>query len=262
MKLIDLSLPLESNSPSEPMTFDEKFGSPLQIRYFSHEEGAELYFTTFECTRDDLPTGLGNGLEVIHGLTHNSTHLDAPWHFGPTTEGNKSKTIDEIPLEWCYGDCVILDMRHKEIDELILAKDVEQGLDKIGYKLKPMDIVFIQTGADKLWGTPQYQTDYPGMTREATEWLIDRGIKVMGVDAYNFDLPFPTQKRLFKETGDRSVIEPCHYLGVEREYLHIEKLANLDKVPKPSGFKVTCFPIKTKDGSAGWVRVVAFVENS
>ena len=261
MKLIDLSLPLEHNSISEPNTFGDKFGSPAQITYFSHQQGAELYLNTFGCTYDDLPDGLGNGVEVVHGLTHNSTHLDAPWHFAPMSEGKKAKTIDEIPLEWCYSDCVILDMRHKKPDELILAKDVEEALNKTGYKIKPMDMVFFQTGADKLWGRPEYQTNYPGMTREAAEWLIDGGVKIMGVDAYNFDLPFPTQKRIFQETGDKTVIEPCHYLGRDREYLHIEKLANLDKVPTPFGFKVACFPIKIKNGSAGWVRVVAFIED-
>ena len=261
MKLIDLTLTFEDNMISEPDTFPDKFCSPARINYFAHEEGAHLYFTTFDCTAEDLPDGLGNGVEVIQGLTHNCTHLDAPWHFAPTCEGKKSKTIDEIPLEWCYGDCVVLDMRHKKTDELILAKDVEEALNKIAYDVKPWDIVFIQTGADKLWGKKEYQTEYPGMTREATEWLIDRGVKVMGIDAYNFDLPFPTQKRLFHETGDKSVIEPCHYLGRDREYLHIEKLANLDALPEPFGFKVSCFPLKIKNGSAGWVRVVAYIED-
>jgi kynurenine formamidase len=261
MRLIDLSLPLQDSSPSEPTTFGEKFGSPARITYFPHSVGAELYLSTFNCTYDDLPDGLGNGVEVVHGLTHNSTHLDAPWHFAPTSEGKKAKTIDEIPLEWCYGDCVVLDMRHKKTDEEIFAKDAQAVLKKIGYKVKPMDIVFFQTGADKLWGKPEYQTHYPGVTRDVAEYFIDQGVKIMGVDAYNFDLPFPTQKRLFHQTGDKKVIEPCHYLGRDREYLHIEKLANLDKLPRPFGFKVACFPIKIKNGSAGWVRVVAFVED-
>jgi hypothetical protein len=62
----------------------------------------------------------------------------------------------------------------------------------------------------------------------------------MGVDAYNFDMPFPAQRRMHKETGDPSVIEPCHWeLGYERNYCHMETLANLDKVPRPYGFTVS-----------------------
>jgi len=53
---------------------------------------------------------------------------------------------------------------------------------------------------------------------------------------------------------------PAHFLGREREYCHIEKMANLDKIPKPFGFKVACFPIKVEKASAGWVRAVAIIE--
>ena len=45
-----------------------------------------------------------------------------------------------------------------------------------------------------------------------------------------------------------------------RIYNLIEKLANLDILPKPYGFKVACFPVKLTGGSAGWTRVVAIFE--
>ena len=40
----------------------------------------------------------------------------------------------------------------------------------------------------------------------------------------------------------------------------MEKLANLEALPRPHGFKVACFPVKIKDASAGWVRPVAIFE--
>jgi len=64
----------------------------------------------------------------------------------------------------------------------------------------------------------------------------------------------------FEKTGDKSIIWEAHFAGREREYCHIEKLANLDKIPKPFGFKVACFPIKITGASAGWCRPVAIVE--
>ncbi|MHB8277009.1 MAG: cyclase family protein [Candidatus Humimicrobiaceae bacterium] len=259
MKLVDLSLALEDKSVSEPTSFGEKFYSPLEIMYMPHDEGAELYMSTYDCKKEELPYGHGNAVEVVHGLTHNGTHMDAPWHFAPTSEGKKSKTIDEVPLEWCFGDCVVLDFRHLAPETMIHAEDVEKALKKINYTIKPFDIVFFQTGADKYWGTKAYQTEFPGIQTDAVEYLIDRGVKLMGVDAYNFDLPFPTQKRLFQEKRDNCYIDPCHYLSFRKEYSHIEKLCNLDKVPT-HGFKVACFPLKIKGGSGAWVRVVAFVE--
>ena len=61
--------------------------------------------------------------------------------------------------------------------------------------------------------------------------------------------------------ADKGVIWAAHYAGIEKEYCHIEKLANLDKLPRPFGFKVACFPVKLTGGSAGWSRVVAIVED-
>ena len=263
MKLFDLSLDVVPGSPSEP-DFGPKFGSPPEIRYFAHREGADAYIHLFGCTHDDLPDGLGNGIDKIESITHSSTHLDAPWHFAPFTDNDRNKparTIDQIPLEWCYGDGVVIDVRHVPNETHIKAKHCQEALDKMGYQVKPGDIVMFRTDAYKLWGSPEYQTDFPGVSKEAALFFIDQGVKVMGVDAYNFDLPFPTQIRIWKETHDPRIIEECHYLGREREYLYIEKLANLDKLPRPFGFKVSCFPIKFKSASASWVRVVAYFED-
>jgi kynurenine formamidase len=170
-------------------------------------------------------------------------------------------TIDEVPLDWYFGPGVILDFSHKKAEEPILASDVMAALRKINYQVKPNDIVLFRTDAYKLWPTAAYQTDFPGITKEAAVCLIEQGVRVMGVDAYNFDMPFPAQRRMYQETGDPSVIEPCHWeLGYERNYCHIEKLANLDKVPRHYGFTVSALPVKVQGASAGWCRAVAIIE--
>ena len=58
----------------------------------------------------------------------------------------RARTIDEMPLEWFYGDGVVLDFRYKARGSLISAADVEAALDTLGYPLKPGDIVLIQPG--------------------------------------------------------------------------------------------------------------------
>jgi kynurenine formamidase len=72
--------------------------------------------------------------------------------------GMPSLTIDEIPLEWCFGDGVVLDFRHKADGDRITVGDVEKELKRIKYEIKPLDIVLIHTGADAAWGTSQYLT--------------------------------------------------------------------------------------------------------
>jgi kynurenine formamidase len=98
------------------------------------------------------------------------------------------------------------------------------------------------------------------MTRTATVWLIDKGCRVMGIDAWGWDRPFWAIKEEFSKTGDRSILWSGHYAGIDREFCHIEKLANLDKLPHPFGFKVACFPVKLTGGSAGWSRVAAIFD--
>ncbi|MDO8672982.1 MAG: cyclase family protein [Dehalococcoidia bacterium] len=251
-KLVDLTLPLET------LPFDADGMNP-RITHLTHETNAERMTTIFGCQRADLPGGIGWASDRVELATHAGTHLDAPFHFWPQSEGKRAITIDEVPLDWCYSDGVVLDVRHLPAGALIGVDDVKEALRKIEYELKPMDIVMIMTGASKLWGTPEYFTNYPGMGRESTLWLIDRGIKVMGTDAWGWDRPFRVMAEEFARTGDKKIIWGGHFAGIDKEYLHIEKLANLDKLP-PHGFKVSCFPIPVSKASAGWVRVVAFLD--
>jgi len=250
-RIIDLSVPTE-DSPSEPL--------PVKVNHESHEQSVEMMKMFFGCTEQDLPQGLGWANDSVTLGAHAGTHVDAPWHYFPTAEGKKARTIDQMPLDWFYHDGVVLDMRHKPKGSAITVDDLKAALAKINYQLKPWDIVMIQTGADKLWGKPEYFEAGCGMTRESTLWLIEQGIRVMGIDAWGWDRPFWAIKEEFARTGDKSIIWGAHFAGRDKEYCHIEKLANLDKLPRPFGFKVACFPVKLSGGSAGWSRVVAIVE--
>ncbi len=251
MKVIDLSVPTESG-PSEPQR--------IEVTHSDHEEGVRGMTRIFECSPEDLPDGKGWAVDTLTLSTHSGTHVDAPWHYTPVSEGKRARTIDEMPLEWFYGDGVVLDMRHKPHGSGITVEDLKAALGKINYTLKAGDIVMIETGADKSWGSAEYFEAGCGMTRESTLWLIGQGIRVMGTDAWGWDRPFWAIREEFKQTKDSSIIWGGHFAGIEKEYCHIEKLANLDKLPRPFGFKVACFPIKITAASGGWVRVAAIVE--
>jgi len=250
-KVIDLSVTMANNPP----------GSFIQseIMYYSHEEGAKARGKSLNLPEGFFPENRFAAEEVTKVSTHAGTHLDAPWHYGPTSEGKPAKPIDEIPLEWCYGDGVVLDFSYKKAGELISAQDVQKALVKISYKLKPLDIVLIRTDASKHYGEPGYENTHPGMGRESTLWLIEQGIKVMGIDAFGWDRPFGVMLREC-QSGAKGVFWAGHFVGKEKEYCHLENLANLDLIPVPYGFKVAVFPIKIKRASAGWVRAVAIVD--
>ena len=250
-QVIDLSVTIENFALFETW-------SP-EIVYMDHYEGAKSRAKQMGLKTSAFSDGIHMAVERVTLVTHAGTHLDAPWHYGPKSEGKPSKTIDQIPLNWCFSDGVVLDLRHKKTGESITIDDLEASLHKIEYNLKPYDIVLLMTGADQYLDDPEYPDIHPGMAREATLWLIEKGIKIAGTDGWGFD---KGAKYMLKEqkSGKQNALWPAHVAGREKEYCHIEKLANLDKIPKPYGFKVAVFPIKIARASAGWVRAVAIIE--
>ena len=255
-RFVDLSISIESGLPSDPEMMIPK------IDYLDHAQGAEQMKDFFPgVKKDQLPGGLGWAVEFLTLTTHSGTHLDAPYHYHPTMDkGKDALTIDEIPLEWCFNDGVVLDFRQKNDGERITIEDLDKELGRIDYEIKPLDIVLIQTGAEDAWGTQEYLVKGAGMDRESTLYLLEKGVKVVGIDAWSWDRPLPFLAKEFQETGDPKVVWEAHFAGIEMGYCHMEKMANLSAIGRPHGFTVSCFPIKIKGASAGWTRPVAIVD--
>jgi kynurenine formamidase len=256
-RFVDLSISIEPNSPSDPPAMIPK------IEYWDHSRGADHMKDFFPGVGPEhLPAGLGWAIEYITLSTHSGTHLDAPYHYHPMMDkGRRALTIDEIPLEWCYGDGVVLDFRHKDDGDRITVEDLEAELNRIQYEIKPFDIVLIQTGADAAWGSPEYLVTGAGMCRESTLFLTERGVKIVGIDAWSWDRPLPFQAKEFQQSLDSKVIWEAHFAGIEIGFCHMEKMANLSAIGTSKGFTICCFPVKIKGASAGWVRPVAIVND-
>ncbi|GAA4790786.1 cyclase family protein [Lysobacter hankyongensis] len=251
-RMIDLSVVLD-DLPSERV--------PVRIRRVLHREGADEMSALFGVPVADLPDGLGWAGEEFTLITHAGTHMDAPWHYGPTSEGAPAPRIDEVPLEWCIGQAVVLDVRHHARGYELQADDLRDALARIPHTLAPGEIVLLRTGADAAWGRPEYPDLGCGLGREALLWLVDQGVRVVGTDAWGLDRPFDAMREAYLRSGDASVIWPTHYAGRERAYCQLEKLANLHLLP-PTGATVTCYPIKLGRAGAAWVRAVAHLPSS
>ncbi len=252
MRFLDLSVMLEDDAGWAP------WWARTRVSRQGHRMGALAMGVLFGVLPRHLKTGLGWANEELKLSSHGTTHLDAPFHYGPSSGGKPARTVDEVPLEWCFGDGVVLDMRHKEEDEAVSVSDLEGELARIGYRLKAMDIVLVHTAADRFLGKREYFDRGCGVSAEATRWLIAQGIKVMGIDAWGWDAPLTRQAREARRTGRPDVFWAAHYVGVEREYCQLERLTNLGALPA-HGFTACCFPLKVKGGSAGPARVVAML---
>lgn len=237
--IIDLSMPVHNNMVTFP-----RIVRPSLLMYESWEEfadriGAAQYGTKW----------LTATYQVVLS-DHVGTHIDSLKHLrkeGPGPEG--------IPLDYCYGDGVVLDLSDKPFGYGITGDDMEAALKRIGYELKPLDIVLIYTGAGRINETDDYMRNHCGAAATGTQYLIDHGIKVMGIDAITWD---PPVWAMF----ERKEFWESHRLMLDQEYYHIENLMNLDKLlDRPYDFKVSALPVKWSGTTASPIRAVAIREN-
>lgn len=253
---IDISMPITNDVLTDP--------PPLRpvITYTNHQEGVEEMLRFFPgLTKEDLPDGEAWAVEDVKLTTHSGSHMDAPWHYHSTTDhgSRRSPTIDEAPLDLFWRPGVKLDFRHFPDGYVATAADVEAELARIGHDLVPFDIVLVNTAAAAAYGGPNFTSAGCGIGREATLYMTERGVQVVGTDAWSWDAPFIHTAKTFAETRDTSIIWEGHKAGREMPYYQMEKLQNLEALP-PYGFTVACFPVKIARASAGWIRAVAMID--
>jgi len=255
-RIIDISMPLENDVKSDPDPYSPR------IEYFTHKDTLSSLATFFPGLQSqDMPDGEAWAIERIELITHNGTHLDAPYHFHSTMDGGKRAiTIDEVDLNWCFQPGVKLDFRHLPDGAVVTAEDVEEELRRINHTLQPLEIVLVNTRAGERYGHDDYINAGCGMGREATLYLLERGVRVTGTDGWSWDAPFIYTQERYRDSGNADLIWEGHKVGRDIGYCHLEKLHNLEALP-PDGFIVSCFPVKIKGASAGWTRAVALIDD-
>jgi kynurenine formamidase len=118
--------------------------------------------------------------------------------------------------------------------------------------------VLVRTGRDVFYAQPDYMMRGCAVTAQATRWLYERGVRVMGIDAWGWDGPLDRQAKEALDRGEPGIFWAAHQADLS--YSQIERLVNLGSLP-PFGFKIACFPLKIEGGSAGPARAVAIVDD-
>ncbi len=236
-RLIDLSMAVHRDMVTFP-----RVPPPTLVTYESWTEYAERIGAAERGVTSLTATSL------VVTVDHVGTHCDAVRHIVPSAGGPEA-----IPLDYCYGDGVLLDFRDRAPGYGITARDIDAALDRIGYRLQERDIVLIHTGASSYNDQARYLRDHPGMTREATLHLIEHGVRMMGIDAVTFD---PPVWAMF----ERNQLWEAHRVMNEHPYWHVENLCNLDQIGRSHGFTVSLLPVKWIGTTAAPVRAVAILE--
>lgn len=255
MKILDLSVSIVDGLPVDPPT------QIAHIEYSDHQQGVQTMLPFFPgAKKEDLLDGAGWATENIQVTSHSGTHMDAPWHYHPTMNGGEpSWTIDQCPLEWCISDGVVVDFSNKPDGYVCTPQDFQDYFQSVGYTLKPGDIVMVHTSAMEAWGTAAYLAKGCGVGWDATIWLADQGVHIVGTDAWSWDAPLGSIAKRYAETHNKKLLWEGHKAGSQIIYFQMEKLNNLDKLP-PFGFQVICLPVKIEKAGAGWCRTVAVLE--
>ncbi len=172
--------------------------------------------------------------QVVMG-THQGTHLDAMYHFF-----DDGRTLDQMPLDWFYGECFVLRIPKRPNAEITRA-----DLEPFEERLQPEAKILVETGWHRRFGEADFFKDFPSFTQEAARYLASRRIRLLGMD-----MP----------TIGKDWLELHHILLASKvEIVVVEGLANLDRVP--DRFLFIGFPLNFKGRDGSPIRAVACCED-
>ena len=208
MKIVDLSHPLVHGQ--------ETFAWDPKLSIISHGNTRNLRY---------------NITQISMG-THQGTHVDAMYHFL-----DDGKTIDQMPLDWFYGDAHLIRIP-KHADERLEVADFEP-FEKL---LQPGAKIIYETGWHRHFGRSDFYTNFPTLTIEAGQYLASKNIRLLGMDT---------------PTPSKDWYEIHHDILLPKEIVIVESLAHLDQVPDQFVFAGFPLNIQGRDGSP--IRAVAIV---
>jgi len=176
----------------------------------------------------------GFASKQLNFTSHQGTHIDAMAHMV-----EKGKTLNEIELAQFEGKAIVVDV-HSFLGKQIPVT-VFQEIENL---VEATDFVLLYTGWNIHWGTAAYESNFPTMTKEATNYLCERNIKGIGMDCFS---PDPVGSPDYAN----------HQIAFEKEVLLIENLTNLDLLPLGKLFYFQSFPMNIVAADGAPVRALA-----
>ena len=204
----------------EGMTTYKNFPGPHVCDFWEREASAEFYDdgSTFQIGRIDM-------------IANTGTYLDAPFH--RFAEGSDIAGLELDQLAALPG--------------LVVRQPWESGIMVDAARFESLDVdgkaVLVHTGWDRHWRTDAYFDDHPFLTAEAAQLLVNRGVRLVGIDSYNID-------------DTRTKSRPVHTGLLADGILICEHMTNLGALPD-EGFSFTAVPPKIEGMGTFPVRALA-----
>ena len=174
-----------------------------------------------------IARGDSSNVSTLHMSAHAGTHVDAPRHFFDNLPGTEA-----LPLDLLIGRARVVEVASQtgitaeDLDPFDLAGDVR---------------LLIKTRNSSFWGSPEFHEDYVGVTASGATWLVEHGVKVVGVDYLSVEQ--------FKNVG-----KPAHHILLGAGVVVIEGL-NLSEV-EPGVYEMVCLPLRIVGSDGAPARVV------
>ncbi|MBI4522834.1 MAG: cyclase family protein [Deltaproteobacteria bacterium] len=214
MEIVDLSRLIYTGMPKVAVLPDVKVH-----RFFSLDKGHPLNITE------------------ISLACHAGTHVDAPIHIVPN-----GRSIEEMPIDSFVGPGAVIPVK-KTAGEEITARDLEDS----GVPVNRGDILMLFTGWDEKFESPDYNV-HPYLSVDAADWVVEKGVKLFGIDCITVDLPTSMRGKEFDF--------PVHRTLLGKGVLIAENVVNLGKIVGKKT-RIWALPLKVKGSDAGQARIVA-----
>jgi len=175
---------------------------------------------------NSIADGDGANISRITLSTHSGTHIDPPRHYN-----DNGKSVDQLPLELLIGKALVV--------ELLGVKEIgRKELEHL--RIKGVERLLLKTDSSKLWNQPEFSDDYTALSVEAARYLVEAGVKLIGIDYLSIES--------FDGTGD------VHRMLLDNDVLVLEGI-NLTDVA-PGEYELICLPLKVKGGDGAPVRAL------
>lgn len=188
----------------------------------------------------------GYGVKGIAFCDHDSTHMDAIFHFN---EERPDLTIETFAIENSFTEAVWIDVSDVPARTHITLGRVHQAMKAAGLDSLPAGgTLLYYTGAGRKWGVPlEFVSQYPGLDEEASRWILDQGVVNVLTDAVSTDNP--------ADLG-----YPNHRVHAEYLVNHTEVVNNIDRIPMHRGFSLMVIPLRLVGCTGSPVRIFALWE--
>jgi len=204
MKLIDVSVPLDANLPTYPNN------TPFSLEPIKR-----------------IARGDSSNVSTLHMSAHTGTHVDAPWH--SLNDGGRTESLS---LDVLVGPARVIEV---PVHRGITADDLA------AFDLSGETRVLLKTPNSELWRSPDFHSDFVGVTESAAKYLVDRGVTLVGIDYLTVEV--------FRTPG-----APAHHALLGAGIVIIEGL-NLRDV-EPGRYDLICLPLRVVGCDGAPARVV------